>query len=1003
MKILLKHSAKQLLIFVVFLLLPVFVFAAPEVPDNSIDEDGDGWLDTTRGFQVRAAHPRVILDGAELQSVIDRMYGANARDPYKRWFDLIKAKEDGGTNVDLANLALIYKATGNQTYKDKFISRLPASGTPSLTELIGVDIMFDELDDATKRSIMLRATSADGFYYAVINQTNASDVTAPNWGYHSAIGVSPALAYAGVFALTDIEISKNPSVYTFNALNYLAVANSELLPGGNFYNIERRIAGDPTYNNALPGSFGGMYDNFGYDTSEESYSIDVIRIFETITGKGIADSFLHDKYRGDFFQNMQYPYLYTHYDSDQWCHKAGTEIHIQARIWNTQTDWISQPRHDTVALLSKIYRDGRVQYYANNGTWRELCGYAYDGMYWDLIFYDDSLEENPPSTNPTSMYFNGPGLVSMRSDWTNDAAFGVFMAGEGISRRYEDANSFLLGRKTNVVVHGGARIRFNPDNSKHHWYHVRSVSKNTMKIFDPDESYDIRQSDGSITSLHSGTKLVPSDNLGGQIFETEISTQDESYNGQGVGRYNCSAFPLGVCEVANVTKYEHNPNEGYTYSVGDGTASYTKKIDFFEREFLFFRPDIFVVFDRVQSVNPNFKKVWTMHTVDEPAVSGNIFESGLGMSSFQNSTSSVIYNPENVTYVESLLPKQNKIVIRGGDSILVDNKPLSSSREISESDISISQTDIPRWLEFLGVGSDANGSLTIYGDAKEGNGISETINFNGTIQQSVNERPERMTSSSLTGTYQNWKTDQWKNYAVRTHCSGSVNESIVTGNSGNTIYASFPNTNCWQYEIYKYVANSYNHWNRITRITTSDLNFNYLTVSIPHYFDAVGANGQLYSFSPHTDRIDDQYGKRKDLGQWTFEVEATEPKTLDNFLNVMSLKDEGSTKPYVRLIEGSGFSGAMIDNRFAIFSNDKTNIQSLEAIIPMGGQFTGLFLNLVPDRNYYYKTEENIVYLSLDNNGGNVVRSSEMGTANVVVDISGDATLPTAPGGLSVN
>jgi len=83
------------------------------------------------------------------------------------------------------------------------------------------------------------------------------------------------------------------------------------------------------------------------------------------------------------------------------------------------------------------------------------------------------------------MYFNGPGLVSMRENWTNDALFAVFVAGEGISRRYEDANSFLLHRKTDIIPHAGARIRYNDDNSKHAWYNIRSMSNNTIKIFDP--------------------------------------------------------------------------------------------------------------------------------------------------------------------------------------------------------------------------------------------------------------------------------------------------------------------------------------------------------------------------------------------------------------------------------------------------------------------------------------------------------------------------------------
>ncbi|MBN2517797.1 MAG: hypothetical protein JXB14_03050 [Candidatus Altiarchaeota archaeon] len=941
-----------------------------EIPDNPVDEDCDGWLDTTLGFSIRATHPRVLLTAEKLQEVIDRMYGPNARDPYKRWFDLIKGKVDSGAAVDLANLALVYRATKDPIYKEKFISRIPSSGTPSLTELFGVDIMFDELSDDTKRKVMKRVSDVDSAWW---RQTS--------WGYHSAIYASVPLAYSGIFAFTDVELSKDPAIYTFDAAGYIKIAQKELSPSGSFYKIENRVGGDPTYNNALPGSFGGMYDNFGYDAAEESYSVYLTHIYSTLTGEKVYENFLRDKYKARFYQNMQYPHIYTYYSTNQWCHKAGTEMHIVARIWNTRTDYITQPSH--AVLLAYLYQDPKMNYYVNNGVWRELCGYAYDGMYMDLIFYDDSLQQSPPPDNPTAMYFNGPGFVSMREDWTNNAAFAVFMAGEGLSRRYEDANSFLLSRKTTIITHAGARVRFDYDNDKHHWYHIRSISKNTMKIFDPLESFDIK-SGGAKTDLHSGTRLVDSDNMGGQIFETQLSSKDLVYGG--TSRYSCSAYPLGVCERANIIKYEHIPGE-YTYSVGDGTDSYTKKIDFFEREFLYIRPDVFITFDRVRSVDPSYKKVWTIHTIDEPVVSGTASETSHGMKAYGNARGTLILNSKDATHIDSLLPKQNKIVVRGGDTVLTSGNPLRPGIEISGS--KILESDIPRWLEIFAVGSDVIGSLTLHGDAQEGSGTTETIVFDGTTQTYVTSKPTSLASTQLQDTTRNWQTDQWKGYVVRVKFSSGSPDTdvIITGNNQNILFGSFPSGNCWQYVIFRPLANSYKHWKKITRITTDDMDADDITISIPHYFDAEDATGRLHSFAPHTDGKNDGYGKRKDLGQWTFEIEATQPSNLDNFLNVISLKDPGVSKPPVKLIEGPGVSGALVGSHFAVFANEEQGLSSFSVTFPQGGSVEGLFLDLIPDTDYYYGVDGNVVSVSTSNNGGRIKRSSGMGTMKVSLNL----------------
>ena len=38
----------------------------------------------------------------------------------------------------------------------------------------------------------------------------------------------------------------------------------------------------------------------------------------------------------------------------------------------------------------------------------------------------------------------------------------------------------------------------------------------------------------------------------------------------------------------------------------------------FVRQFVFIQPDVVVVFDRVVSTKPEFRKTWLLHSVDEP-------------------------------------------------------------------------------------------------------------------------------------------------------------------------------------------------------------------------------------------------------------------------------------------------------------------------------------------------------------------------------------------------
>ena len=67
-------------------------------------------------------------------------------------------------------------------------------------------------------------------------------------------------------------------------------------------------------------------------------------------------------------------------------------------------------------------------------------------------------------------------------------------------------------------------------------------------------------------------------------------------------------------------------NDLYTYICGDSTACYRpEKCKKMIRQFVFIRPDYFVVCDTVESVKPEQTQTWLLHSQNEPVENGDIF------------------------------------------------------------------------------------------------------------------------------------------------------------------------------------------------------------------------------------------------------------------------------------------------------------------------------------------------------------------------------------------
>jgi len=259
-------------------------------------------------------------------------------------------------------------------------------------------------------------------------------------------------------------------------------------------------------------------------------------------------------------------------------------------------------------LVSRRYGDGLARYWSDwlmTGSQRkarEGNKYALDGYrFWPyVLWYDPEVPVVKPEELPLAHIFRGYGWVSMRSSWEKDASFALFVCSPTWygGHQHCDNNSFIIHKYAPLALDTGVY-----DTAQGHRanYFARTIAHNTVTVSDPEEKFTGGNWGGS------ADQSVTND--GGQLY---------------------MAGPDVVAEVGPGTRFDrsellaYETTPQYTYAVGDASQAYSpKKVSEFTRAFLYLRPDIFVVFDRVEATSPEFKKRWLLHSQNEPTVSGS--------------------------------------------------------------------------------------------------------------------------------------------------------------------------------------------------------------------------------------------------------------------------------------------------------------------------------------------------------------------------------------------
>lgn len=196
--------------------------------------------------------------------------------------------------------------------------------------------------------------------------------------------------------------------------------------------------------------------------------------------------------------------------------------------------------------------------------------------------YIAALDESPVKAR----HFETLGQIYMRSGFTPDATYCTFTAGADLTgHKHYDENNFTIYKYDHLALDAGCRAIQTDHNLV--YYYAQSVAHNVVLIHKPDEKM----------STHWGLKR-------------NDHKQVRNYGGmRHVNRTTVKAFET---------------NDRFTYIASDATKSYGPKCKEVVRQFVFLYPDYIIVYDRVESSDPSYRKEWLLHTQNEPSVRKNI-------------------------------------------------------------------------------------------------------------------------------------------------------------------------------------------------------------------------------------------------------------------------------------------------------------------------------------------------------------------------------------------
>ncbi|MHC4694440.1 MAG: heparinase II/III domain-containing protein, partial [Planctomycetota bacterium] len=279
----------------------------------------------------------------------------------------------------------------------------------------------------------------------------------------------------------------------------------------------------------------------------------------------------------------------------------------------------------------------------NETTPRSSVGvYAYK----DFLWRDTTVKKADLNSFKLSHISGGPGYVYARSSWDEDATYFFFKCGDRFTaHQHLDVGHFLIYKYEELIGDGGHYDAFGSNHDVN--YHLRTIAHNTILVHDPCETWS-RIRAGPVSGNDGGQHHNWPHHNGAVTDAIEWQKGRQFY------------------DIADILAFEDKGD--YVYVAGDCTRSYSpKKLEYFTRQIVFLRPGKFVIFDRVSSKNPQFRKTWLLQAMKVPTETDDGF---------------VVTNGKGRLFIQSLLPADREIkLVKGAKLYHYDGKTYPPKRD----------------------------------------------------------------------------------------------------------------------------------------------------------------------------------------------------------------------------------------------------------------------------------------------------------------------------------
>lgn len=229
---------------------------------------------------------------------------------------------------------------------------------------------------------------------------------------------------------------------------------------------------------------------------------------------------------------------------------------------------------------------------------------------FEVLWRDTALQPKPIESLPLTRYFEPPfGWMVARTGWGADGVIAEMKINEYnfANHQHLDAGAFQLYYKGALAIDSGLYQGANGGYGSPHClnYQWRTVAHNSLLIYDPGEAFGKGYG-------NDGGQRLPHGRSEPRTLDALLAPE----NGYRTGQVLAHGFGPDAA------------TPDYSLLQGDITAAYGKKAKQVLRSFVFLNlrdarvPGALVVFDRVVSAAPSFKKFWLLHSQEEPRLSG---------------------------------------------------------------------------------------------------------------------------------------------------------------------------------------------------------------------------------------------------------------------------------------------------------------------------------------------------------------------------------------------